>query len=421
MREGSLHTVYVEVNSGKRQRFGQQLVSNRMGYILASLAVTMLLAVALSGSDEGSGLAVKSAKFTKAKAQTQSLQHMTKVYARREEIKTVIAAATAGLPAGAKKLLKHIEAKARALPSLAAMKTTKLQDADCANKDVYEMILGKFTGLAANLTRDKDARFAENVTLYTEKAAAYTAWMDSESAYREAEARMTTAKSAVEYAQGEFDKYRTAVEAGEASYASTIAPMATEKADLEMQQDMIAEIVKLITGMAQPSATKATRAANLAQIEAKVSELSADKKMPKAMQQQALKIKKMTTALEEVSAATIANAMEILNEMADEITARVTAIDAATAEADKNLADDKAKKLKWQEDVVNLSNTADEEEAAANTADLARQQLSGVNKVKESAYVDQADSYDSDIAQYTEEITGVNQIVSVIQTLVDSC
>jgi len=72
MREGSLHTVYVEVNSGKRQRFGQQLVSNRMGYILASLAVTMLLAVALSGSDEGSGLAVKSAKFTKAKAQTQS-------------------------------------------------------------------------------------------------------------------------------------------------------------------------------------------------------------------------------------------------------------------------------------------------------------------------------------------------------------
>lgn len=110
---------------------------------------------------------------------------------------------------------------------------------------------------------------------------------------------MTTAKSAVEYAQGEFDKYRTAVEAGEASYASTIAPMAAEKADLETQQDMIAEIVKLITGMAQPTATKATRAANLAQIEAKVAELSTDKKMPKAMQQQALKIKKMTTALEE--------------------------------------------------------------------------------------------------------------------------
>lgn len=58
---------------------GAQLVSSKMGVVLAALAVTMLLAVALSGSDEGSGLAVKSAKFTKAKAQTQSLHHMEKV------------------------------------------------------------------------------------------------------------------------------------------------------------------------------------------------------------------------------------------------------------------------------------------------------------------------------------------------------
>jgi hypothetical protein len=77
------------------------------------------------------------------------------VYAKREEMKKVIASATAGLPAKAMQLLKHVEARARSMPSLAAMKTTKLQDADCANKDVYEMILGKFTGLATNLTRDK--------------------------------------------------------------------------------------------------------------------------------------------------------------------------------------------------------------------------------------------------------------------------
>ena len=70
-------------------------------------------------------------------------------------MKNVIASATAGLPAKAMQLLKHVEARARSMPSLAAMKTTKLQDADCANKDVYEMILGKFTGLATNLTRDK--------------------------------------------------------------------------------------------------------------------------------------------------------------------------------------------------------------------------------------------------------------------------
>lgn len=38
----------------------------------------------------------------------------------------------------------------------------------------------------------QDARIAENLTTYTEKASAYTAWMDSESSYREAEVRMSS-------------------------------------------------------------------------------------------------------------------------------------------------------------------------------------------------------------------------------------
>jgi len=415
-------TVYVDVNSGRRSsRFGQQLVSSRMGVIGAALALTMLLAVALSGSDEGSGLAVKSAKFTKAKATTMSLHHMEKVYAKKEIMSKMIAEATEGLPAGAQKIAKHLIAKAKSLPSLAAMKTTKLQDADCANKDVYTMILGKFSGLATNLTRDKDLRVAENMTTYTEKAAAYTAWIDSESAYREAEAREDTALKAVTYAQGEFDKYSTAVAAGEKSYAETIAPMESEKADLVAQQAMIGQIVELISGMAQPTATKAVKAAKLAQIKAKAMELAKDKKMPATMQQQALKIKKLTTSLQEVSAATIADAMQILDDMASEITARVSAIDAATQAADANLAADKASKLKWQVDVVELSNTADEEKSNANTADLARQNLAGIYQVKQNSYADQADTYEEDISQFTTEITGVNQIVSVIQTLVDSC
>merc|ERR1712216_794316 len=134
----------------------------------------------------------------------------------------------AGLPVKDVAIAKGLIAKAGKLPTLAAMKTTKLQDADCANKDVYEMILDKFTGLAANLTTEKDMRVQQNLTTFTEKAAAYTAWIDSESAYREALNKKETAESAVEYARGQFDKYDTAVTAGEASYAETIAPMAGE-------------------------------------------------------------------------------------------------------------------------------------------------------------------------------------------------
>jgi hypothetical protein len=262
---------------------------------------------------------------------------------------------------------------------------------------------------------------AENLTAYTTKNSDYVAWIASESAYREAQARAATAASAVVYAEGEFDKYRSAVEAGEASYSEIIAPMAAEKADLLEEQSMIAQIVELISGMAQPAATKAMKAQNLAQINAKVTKLANDKKMPATMQQQALKIKKMTTSLEEVSASTIADAMQILDDMAEEITTRVTAIDSATLAADNNLAADKAAKLKWEVDVVTLSNTKDDEESKANMATLTRNDLAGKYTVSEGAYNDQADTYESDHAQFTEEIAGVNQIVAVIQTLVDSC
>ncbi len=68
---------------GPHALFCAQLVSNRMGVIGAALAVTMLLAVALSGSDEGSGLAIKSAKLASAKAAPSAaalkLKHMEKV------------------------------------------------------------------------------------------------------------------------------------------------------------------------------------------------------------------------------------------------------------------------------------------------------------------------------------------------------
>ena len=45
----------------------------------------------------------------------------------------------------------------------------------------------------------------------------------------------------------------------------------------------------------------------------------------------------------------------------------------------------------------------------------------GIYRVKENAYEDQKDSYDEDMAQFTEEISGVSAIIAVIQTLLDAC
>ena len=63
-----------------------QLVSNRMGALIASLAVTMLVALALSGSDEGSGLAIKSAKLSQAKINGFSPKQM----ANMEQVNSVL-------------------------------------------------------------------------------------------------------------------------------------------------------------------------------------------------------------------------------------------------------------------------------------------------------------------------------------------
>ena len=131
-------------------------LSSRMGYIAASLAVCMLLAVALSGSDEGSGLAVKSARITAAKATILSEGRKEKIYARKEMMNQVINKGLAGLPVKDVAIAKGLIAKAGKLPTLAAMKTTKLQDADCANKDVYEMILGALPFVSARTTGGRE-------------------------------------------------------------------------------------------------------------------------------------------------------------------------------------------------------------------------------------------------------------------------
>jgi len=227
----------------------------------------------------------------------------------------------------------------------------------------------------------------------------------------------------VTYAQGEYDKYSTAVDAGEKAYQETILPMSSEKEDLIAESEMITEIMKLIQDMTNKAdvTTKAQQMAKLALISSKINRIINDKKLPASLHAQALKMTQITSSLEDVSASTIAEAMEILQGMKDAIEARLLAIDAAIKEADDNLAADKANKLKYQIDIVTLSNTADKEKSNANTADLEREQLAGVYKVKQTAYADQADDYDEDMAQFSAEIAGVTQIVAVIQTLVDAC
>jgi hypothetical protein len=69
--------------------------------------------------------------------------HM-QTYAKKELMAEMFAAATKGLSAQAQQLARKVAARAQSLPSLAAIKTTKLDGDDCAHKDTYTMIHGPF-------------------------------------------------------------------------------------------------------------------------------------------------------------------------------------------------------------------------------------------------------------------------------------
>ena len=66
-----------------------------------------------------------------------------------------------------------------------------------------------------------------------------------------------------------------------------------------------------------------------------------------------------TTSLSDVTAATIADSLAILNEMSMEISSRIEAIDAQMAGSEQEISNNKAKKEEWMVKLVELSDTAD--------------------------------------------------------------
>eukprot|EP00960_Hanusia_phi_P045809 757439-Hanusia_phi.AAC.7 len=123
--------VYMEVNGREEKKtFGRKAF-----LVGGAIAVAMLLAVALSGNDEGSGLAQKMAAMKTAN--TQRVKNMERTYSRREILLRTIHEAVSSLPAKAQVLAKSIARRIQNHQTLAAFRSTKLQQADCARKDTY--------------------------------------------------------------------------------------------------------------------------------------------------------------------------------------------------------------------------------------------------------------------------------------------
>jgi len=408
--------VYMEVNGREEKKtFGRKAF-----LVGGAIAVAMLLAVALSGNDEGSGLAQKMAAMKTAN--TQRVKNMERTYSRREILLRTIHEAVSSLPAKAQVLAKSIARRIQNHQTLAAFRSTKLQQADCARKDTYLTIQEKFNSLKANLTSEKAERMKLDEETKKDKDQAYQQWIESESAFRSAQTTRGSAVSAAEYAKGELEKYSSALKEAQENFLKENAPIKAEKENLAAQQQMITNIVGLIQSMTSSAAKGTSNDVKLKQVEDSVAKLAQDSlSLPAQARAQLQKLQKATTSLSDVTAATIADSLAILNEMSTEISGRIEAIDAQMSSAEQEIANNKAKKEEWMVKLVELSDTADKAKADENSADLTRQQLGGQYEVKKSTYDDQSSSLDSDLQQYDKEISAVGSVVQFVDNLVAAC
>jgi len=302
--------------------------------------------------------------------------------------------------------------------------------ADCARKPIYDGILNSFTSLAGNLTVENATRYQRDLDLYNAKQAAYNEYLASASAYRTAESDETAATEASKFAEGKLNEYSAAVKIAQKVQAEEIAPTAEERAGLVEQASMIDTISALISKMNEGGAGAKADPVQLKAAEEKLNTIAVQNpKLSKLAKEVGAILTKMAQVPAKKAARrlmgdfseTVKQALQILDEMKADITARISQIDAAKLKNDKELADNQAQVRVWEVKVVELGDAKDEAMAKKNAANLERERLSGINAAKTAAYEDQHAGVASDMASYARQINALNLVIGSVQKLLAQC
>ena len=115
---------------------------------------------------------------------------------------------------------------------------------------------------------------------------------------------------------------------------------------------------------------------------------------------------------------TVKQALAILAEMKADILHRISEIDAAKAENDRELSTNLEKQTIYQVKVVELGDTKDEATAKKNAANLERERLSGINTAKTDAWEDQHNGLAADMATYAKQINALGLVIDTVQKVI---
>jgi len=296
----------------------------------------------------------------------------------------------------------------------------------CASKDV---VINQLNQLADQIEAQIAAYNATDAAKLSAQTNAHQAWLDTESDYRLKTQKAQDASEGSQYSAQRYEKWAEAVQETQntynllaAQYASSSVSDSQEEALLQSIIQMLGTITTLKTKTAQSlKATGGKGAAAalykpkekliMAEIKAKVGELKQLAIKDKSPQLAAIANKGLSLA-RLTRLAGVADVIALLQNMINQLEQHDASLAAQVAAAQANLVSHQAKLTKYQENVVNLANAADESHNDAQVANLQRQNLAG-------AQITAQEDYQGEHADYTLSVPPLQAEYDVIQTVID--
>jgi len=265
----------------------------------------------------------------------------------------------------------------------------------CEKKDV---IFAKFNLLLEKLGHEDVERNETDQAAYDAQQAALHAWLDGESQYRLEVEKQKEAEEGATFARSEYEKWMSTVTSTKARLATMEKNYPKEKESIASERELLKTILRLLGIMEdQPldavssgaGGYKAKDAATLKALKAKVAELKVEASRGGAIQLKQVNILQSKLA----SFAESDVVKDLIMDMLNNLKTREEVITKSLEDTKKELKEHTDKLIKYEQEVVDLSNAADKAKQMSDTKNLLRQNLDG-DKITTS------ETYNNEHAEY---------------------
>jgi len=374
---------------------------------------------------------------TPREAELASVPRETKLMVKPSEVKAKLAdmalatqlirsASHAGVPALLKIVQSWKDAQISDLNS--GMQTLALVPKDiktelqasgnlCEKKD---LIFSKFNILLKKLGHEDVVRNETDQAAYDAKQAALRAWLDGESTYRLEIEKQQEAEEGAKFARAEYEKWMATVTATKARLESMEKTYPKEMQSIADERELLKTILRLLGIMDdQPAddvskaaggyvAEKARSASTLKQLKAKVAELKLQ-----AAKGGAIQLRQVNLLQSKLASFAESDAVkDLIMGMLKDLETREDIITKSLAATKTELKSHEDHLIKYEQEVVDLSNAADKAKQKADAKDLQRQKLDGDK-------INSAETYENEHAEYVIIAPPAERSIFILQVIMD--